>query len=80
MSFLSVLSSPMLSSFHRAYYLKYDIGRILRYLSSHGYITEVGEDLFAANKLTETLAIDGFRAGINQRCVRVEKERDMKCV
>ncbi|KAK9423665.1 putative O-methyltransferase domain-containing protein [Seiridium unicorne] len=40
--------------------------RIARYLSSHGFISEVGEDTYQANHLTETLSIEGFRAGMNQ--------------
>ncbi|OJJ44533.1 hypothetical protein ASPZODRAFT_153470 [Penicilliopsis zonata CBS 506.65] len=39
-------------------------GRIARYLASHGMINEVDEDSFAANHITQTLSIEGFRAGI----------------
>ncbi|KAI5917160.1 S-adenosyl-L-methionine-dependent methyltransferase [Camillea tinctor] len=40
------------------------LGRILRFLASNDLITEVGEDAFAANNITRTLAREGFRAGI----------------
>ncbi|ETS81750.1 hypothetical protein PFICI_06752 [Pestalotiopsis fici W106-1] len=40
--------------------------RIARFLASHGFITEVDEDVYQSNHLTTTLSIDGFRAGINQ--------------
>ena len=39
-------------------------GRIARYLASHGMIQEVDEDQFAANNITRTLSVEGFRAGI----------------
>ncbi|KAI0599795.1 S-adenosyl-L-methionine-dependent methyltransferase [Biscogniauxia sp. FL1348] len=40
------------------------LGRILRFLASNDIISEVGEDAFAANGITCTLARPGFRAGI----------------
>ncbi|KAF7528058.1 hypothetical protein G7054_g10243 [Neopestalotiopsis clavispora] len=40
--------------------------RILRYLASHGFINEVADDSYQSNHLTETLSIEGFRAGMNQ--------------
>lgn len=42
------------------------IARILRFLASHGLISEVGEDIFEANRLTKTLSVNGYRAGMNQ--------------
>ncbi|KAK2616016.1 hypothetical protein N8I77_002735 [Diaporthe amygdali] len=40
--------------------------RILRFLASHGLISEVSEDTFEANRLTKTLSVNGYRAGMNQ--------------
>ncbi|KAI3394966.1 hypothetical protein diail_2024 [Diaporthe ilicicola] len=40
--------------------------RILRFLASHGLVSEVSEDTFEANRLTRTLSVNGYRAGMNQ--------------
>jgi len=37
---------------------------MLRFLASNDLIVETGEDTFAANTVTKTLARPGFRAGI----------------
>ncbi|POS74201.1 O-methyltransferase [Diaporthe helianthi] len=39
--------------------------RILRFLSSHGLISEVAGDTFEANRLTKTLSLNVYRAGMN---------------
>ncbi|KAI1169709.1 S-adenosyl-L-methionine-dependent methyltransferase [Nemania sp. FL0916] len=40
------------------------LNRILRFLASNHLISETGEDIYAANNVTHTLARPGFRAGI----------------
>ncbi|MCJ1376576.1 hypothetical protein MMC20_007819 [Loxospora ochrophaea] len=40
------------------------LGRLLRYLSSVRMVNEVGEDQWAANDVTKTLSVPGFKAGI----------------
>ncbi|QLI74708.1 Demethylsterigmatocystin 6-O-methyltransferase [Metarhizium brunneum] len=40
------------------------LGRVLRYLSSHGVIKEIGKNTFTNNKITKTFTYPGFRGGI----------------
>lgn len=47
--------------------LTIDEGRILCFLASRSYISEVGEDRFAPNKLTQTLALEEFSADIHMK-------------
>lgn len=45
--------------------------RILRCLASFGMIEEVGQDLWAANEITEALRVPRFKAGISHRYVSI---------
>jgi hypothetical protein len=46
-----------------------EIGRILRYLSSKGMITEPGEDIFAPSKVTKALAVKEAQGSNVYQCV-----------
>lgn len=43
--------------------------RILQYLASEGMVEEVGEDQFAATRISRVLSLPGFKAGLNHQSV-----------